>query len=190
MTGESKPTAFQAASADYLALNDETLLAQCEVNIHRASGPGGQHRNKVSTAVRLYHRPTGITAQGYDSRSQHENRRTALARLRIKIACHVRRPVDPGHYSVPAALAACLFTPRKGRPGSPPRLQVGRKDQRFWPAQQCLLDLLAACEGRLAEAAKTLGITTSNLASVLKEDRHVFAAAGEIRKAHGLGPLK
>jgi hypothetical protein len=74
--------------------------------------------------------------------------------------------------------------------GSSVRLQVGKKDHRFWPAAQCLLDLLEACDGRLAEAAEMLGITTSNLASVLKEDRHLYAAAQSIRKAHGLGPLK
>lgn len=180
----------KSAEGDYLSLPDEELLAQCEAKVHRSSGPGGQHRNKVSTAVRLHHRPTGITAQGYDTRSQHQNKQAALARLRIKIACQVRRPVNREDYRIPEVLSLCLFAPRKGPAGAPRRLQVGRKDHRFWPAAQRLLDLLAACEGRLAEAAGMLGITTSNLASVLKADRHVYAAAGAIRKSHGLGPLK
>ena len=56
---------------DYLSLDDAALLAQCDLHTYRSSGPGGQHRNKVSSAVRLRHRATGITAHGDDSRSQH-----------------------------------------------------------------------------------------------------------------------
>jgi len=179
----------QETTEDYLALDDAALLAQCDVNVHRASGPGGQHRNKVSSAVRLHHRPTGVSVQAYDSRGQHENRRMALKRLRAKIACQVRRPAAP-KAAPPEAVAACLFTPRKGPKGSPRRLQVGRKDGRFWAVAQHLLDLLDAHAGRLADAAASLGISTSNLAAVFREDRHLHAAAGQIRKRHGLGPLK
>ena len=177
---------------DYLALSDAALLAQCEVNVTRASGPGGQHRNKVSTAVRLRHRPTGVSAGGEEWRSQQENRRQALARLRMKIACEVRRPVDPA--AVPEVVRACLFVPRGHRDPSGPaaghRLQVGRKDQRYCPVAAFLLDLLEAHLGRLAEAAAVLDISTSNLVSVLKDDRHLFVAAAVIRQRHGQGPLK
>jgi len=178
------------AGEDYLALPDAALLAQCNVKIHRASGPGGQHRNKVSTACRLHHAPTGVTAQAYDSRSQQQNRQQAMKRLRMKIACEVRRPVDTANLALPEVVAGCLFTPRKGAPGRPARLQVGKKDHRFWQVAQFLLDVLAGCEGRLSDTARALGITTSNLTSVLKEDRHLYAAAQALRQRHGLGPLK
>jgi protein subunit release factor B len=73
-------------------LSDEALLAQCEVQAHRASGPGGQHRNKAETAVRLVHPPSGVSAEGKDERSRSQNLRIALARLREKLARRAYRP--------------------------------------------------------------------------------------------------
>ena len=73
-------------------LEDEALLAQCEVQAHRASGPGGQHRNKAETAVRLVHLPTGVTVEGKDERSRTQNLKAALARLRDKLEKRAYRP--------------------------------------------------------------------------------------------------
>jgi len=177
-----------ALGEDYLSLPDERLAAQCDVNIHRASGPGGQHRNKVSTAVRLLHRPTGVSATAYDSRSQQTNRRQALARLRMHIACRQRRPVDPAA-ALPEVVQSCLFAARGGPRKGARRLEVGRKDRRFWQVGQYLLDVLAAREGRLAESAEAMGISTGNFVSLLKQDRHLLAAAQDIRKDFGAGPI-
>ena len=73
-------------------LDDDALLAQCEVQAHRASGPGGQHRNKAETAVRLVHVPSGVTVEGKDERSRTQNLRIALARLREKLERRAYRP--------------------------------------------------------------------------------------------------
>lgn len=57
----------RAASSEigskYLELTDEELMKQCEMDTFKSSGPGGQHRNKRESAVRLKHLPTGIISQ-------------------------------------------------------------------------------------------------------------------------------
>jgi hypothetical protein len=177
------------SNPDYLALDDAALLAQCDVHTYKSSGPGGQHRNKVSSAVRLRHRPTEISAHGDDSRSQHENKRLALKRLRMNIALRLRREVEAAA-ALPPVVAECIFKPRgkNARPGVK-RLQVGRKDARFWPVAAHLLDVLEHFEGRIADAAAHLGISTSNIVKVFQDDRHLLAAAQQIRKAHGQKPI-
>ena len=54
----------------------------------RSSGAGGQHVNKVSSAVRAKHLPTGVQVLVSDSRSQHQNKKIAIQRLKEKIANH------------------------------------------------------------------------------------------------------
>ena len=78
--------------AAFHELDDDALLAQCEVQVHRAGGPGGQHRNKVETAIRLVHTPSGVVAEGKDQRSRTQNLRAALGRLREKLEKKAYRP--------------------------------------------------------------------------------------------------
>lgn len=81
-------------------LSPDDLLAQCDIEFVRRSGPGGQHRNKVSTGVVMLHKPTGVKAEANERRSQAGNRTVALFRLRIKLALEVRGRREPG--SVPS----------------------------------------------------------------------------------------
>ena len=74
--------------------SDKDLLAECEVETFRSSGPGGQNVNKRDTAVRLRHLPTGIVVTCQRERSQYRNKQIALAELRSKLEA-LSRPAIP-----------------------------------------------------------------------------------------------
>lgn len=86
MSFSSENSSSGSGSREFLGLSDEQLMKQCEMSTFKSSGPGGQHRNKRESAVRLKHLPTGIIAQAVEDRSQHKNRASALARLRTLLA--------------------------------------------------------------------------------------------------------
>lgn len=54
----------------------------------KASGPGGQHVNKTESAVRVTHIPSGISVMASENRSQLQNKKLAIERLRIKLAAY------------------------------------------------------------------------------------------------------
>ena len=104
------PPHLRAAARRALALPDVALLAECREEFFVASGPGGQHRNKTESGVRLTHGPTGVTVTATERRSQAQNRGAALRRLRERLAAlarepRVRRPTAPTRASRERRLA-------------------------------------------------------------------------------------
>jgi hypothetical protein len=165
----------------WTALPDDRLLAECEVDTYRASGPGGQKRNKTSSAVRLRHPPSGLLVIAEESRSQHENKAKALRRLRQAFVLKLREPPAGEASRHPDVVAVRTAAGR---------LDVGRKDPRFWPAVAVLLDVLDATEARVSDAAKMLGVSTGNLIDVLQTDPKVWEQTNVLRQRHGQKPLK
>ena len=72
--------------------SDEDLLKECNVDTFRAGGKGGQHLNKTESAVRMTHLPTGTVVSCQDERSQYQNKRKCLLKLREKLLALNYRP--------------------------------------------------------------------------------------------------
>ncbi len=162
----------------WTSLNDRQLLDQCAVDTYRASGPGGQKRNKTSSAVRLRHLPSGLLVIAEESRSQHENKARALRRLRPRLFLQLR-----SHF--PPLVGDDLPARIRDR-----RLKIRPKDEDFWPVVGLVLDALEAHQGRVSEAAETLGVTTSCLVDFLSQDDKVWEQANVLRQRHGHKVLK
>jgi protein subunit release factor B len=75
----------------------EQLEREVRLETYRAGGPGGQHRNKTDTAVRIHHPPSGVTVTATERRSQLQNRALAFARLieRLEQLNKVVKPRKP-----------------------------------------------------------------------------------------------
>ncbi len=165
----------------WLARSDAELLQDCAVDTYRASGPGGQKRNKTSSAVRIRHLPTGLLVIAEESRSQHENKAKALQRLRQAFCLHYRDPVT---------LDVAKFDPQlQAARGADGRFQVSKKHPSFWPAAGVLLDLLILCDAQLSTLAEELGTSTANLITFVAEHPKLWQVVNQLRQKAGHHPL-
>lgn len=162
------------------ALPDETLLAQCEFGRSRSSGPGGQHRNKVETQVTLTHRPTGISAQAGERRSQIENKRMALKRLRYTLALEHREAVPTGE------IGSELW--RSRRKGG--RIICSTEHRDFPALLAEALDAIADADWDPKMAALRLEVSTSQLTKLVKDHSPAFRMWNQRRAERGLHPLR
>ena len=172
------PPCTRAELRERLDYSDERLIAECEVHRRRTGGPGGQHRNKVSSAIRLHHRPGDITVIANESRLQGENTGRALKRLREAIALIARVPL-PDKIEWPPTVQ---FPQGK--------LRVSEDNPGVHHVIALALDALAEHGGRLSEAAAALGITSSNLTKFLHDHPKTWREAQRLREEAGLPPLK
>jgi hypothetical protein len=170
--------------ASHLLASDDALIAQCEVDRYRASGPGGQHRNKTESAVRLRHKLTGVSAIGEDSRSQSENKLHAVRRLRAAIALDVREPIRLDDYRPSPRLAALVAA------GTAPLGAKTKLTGEYWAGMAELIDLLVSGGLEIATTAQRLGITTGALSKLILHDDQVARTVNDLRRAKGMRALR
>ena len=164
----------------FLTLTDPEFLKQCAFDAYTASGPGGQKRNRTYSAVRVTHRPTGLSVVAEESRSQHENRARALRRLKILLALRLR--VSPEH---------CWNLPEELLPYFKPSVRrMNPKNERYPLFCAAMLDLLYRERGSLSTTAGVLGISTGQCGPLFVISKDLMAEANAIRAQFGLKPIK
>jgi hypothetical protein len=162
------------------AVPENELLAACDIVRTRRSGPGGQHRNKVETAVVITHRPTGVVGQASERRSQDLNRQAAIQRLRVRLALEIRSPAATG--DPPSPLWQSRVRSRQ--------LSVSSAHGDFPALLAEALDRLAAGDWDAAAAAEQLGVSTSQLVKLLQQEPQALALLNAQRRARGNRPLR
>ena len=156
------------------------LLKQCEVVRTRRSGPGGQHRNKVETAIVLTHLPSNLQVEASERRSQAENLDSAADRMRRTLAIVVRTMRESG--AIPSALW------RSRLRGT--RVEVNGEHADYPALLAESLDVLAQTDWNVSETAPLLRTTTSQLVRFWKKEPHALVRVNDERARRGLGKLE
>ncbi len=162
------------------AIEIEQLLKDCTISKGRSQGPGGQHRNKVSTHITITHTPTSISAQAGERRSAAENEKVAISRLRHTLALTIRRPVPIGE------IRSDLWVSRTKNG----KIICSSKHHDY-PAMLALaLDVLEDSKYDPKKAALRLDCSATQLLKLLAAHPPAFVLLNKNRADHHLHPLK
>jgi hypothetical protein len=161
-------------------LSDDALLAECSTRRTKDSGPGGQHRNKVETAIQLVHQPTGVSAFASERRSQQQNLKAALKRLRLQLAIEVRNVNS-------AIVEPSQLWQTRCRQG---RIQCSEKHADFPVMLAEALDAIDAKEFDVRLAAAALGCSTSQLTRFVGRVPVALKHVNDERERRGLRKLR
>lgn len=141
----------------------EKLEQQCRWSFSRASGPGGQHRNKVETAATIEHLASGIRASASEERSQQRNRQVAVHRLRCALAVEYRETAPQSGLSAGGVASSpggselwrtyCLSS----------RIRISETNEHFPSLLAELFDAVLADGLDLSKTAERLGTTSTQL---------------------------
>ena len=158
-------------------LSTEALLHQCQVTRTRGSGPGGQHRNKVETAIVIKHTTSGVSGQAAEKRSQKANKEVAIGRLRVSLALAIRTQRQ----------TCSLRWKSRTRQG---KLKVNAQHFDYASILAEALDFVWGHQFDVAETAKHVGTSTSQLVKFLKTCPAAFEEINRKRSELSLPPLK
>ena len=162
---KNKP-AYLAHRNQWLKSDDKELFALCVMENFQASGPGGQKRNRKFSAVRITHKPTNLSVISTETRSQSNNRRIALRKLRLKLAIAIRGP-DISLDRLKISLSNPMYP-----------LWVALLFDKLWQFKFCVSD-----------TAESLDISTPKLIKLIARDSNIWKIINYNRENFGLDKL-
>ena len=172
-------SSFRISAQHPVTLPIDVLLQHCEIRRSRHSGPGGQHRNKVETAIEITHLPSGIISFAAERRSQEQNRQVAIGRLRLLLAVRIRAV---GNAEVnPSALWRSRCRQQK--------IACNEHHEDFPVMIAEALDAIDAKEFDVKKAAAALGCSTSQLVRFIAIVPEALVAVNTERMSRGLHRL-
>jgi hypothetical protein len=155
-----------------LSCDDESLKRECRFEACRGTGPGGQKRNKTSSAARLTHIASGISAMDDVTRSQHKNLQNALWKLRLELAVNLP-PDNPAPH--PPTI------PLEPVPG------CNAKTFAAWAGQ--LFDQFQIYAFEPSPVAAAYGCTPGRLLRLMGKNPAIWQHFAQCRQRRGLPPL-
>lgn len=159
---------------------ESSLLEKCLIRRTRHGGPGGQHRNKVETAIEIVHEPTGIVSFAAERRSQEANRQAAVFRMRVLLAIRVRS-VDSTE-----VLPSDLWSSRCRAQ----RINCSETHDDFPALLSEALDAIDAKEYDIRRSADALGCSATQLIRFIAKAPEALVAVNSERTARGLNRLQ
>ena len=153
---------------EYLKLSDEELLKLCTIDFFKATGPGGQKKNKTESAVRLTIKENGITASASEERQQSVNRIRAIKRLRLQLALELREPAEKWSR----------------------QMDMNPKNPDYPAFAGCLIDNLVDHSWQVSSAAANLGLSTGQLIKILAKNDTLWQYINRERQKAGHKVLK
>lgn len=153
---------------EFLKLSDEELLKICTIDFFKATGPGGQKKNKTESAVRLTIKENGITASASEERQQSVNRIRAVKRLRLQLALELREP-------------AVKWSGQ---------MNMNPKNPDYPAFAGCLIDNLVDHSWQVSSAAANLTLSTGQLIKILGKNDTLWQYINRERQKAGHKVLK
>ncbi len=161
-------------------LPEPVLMENCLVRRTRHTGPGGQHRNKVETAIEIVHQPTGIVAFAGERRSQEANRQVAVFRLRVLLAIRVRTVTSSEVIPTEMWTSRCRAQ----------RIQCSEHHVDFPAMLAEAMDAVDAKDYDVRHAAAALGCSMTQLIRFIAKNSEAWVAFNAERVSRGLNRLQ
>ena len=155
---------------DYLDLDEQNFLKQCQFQAYKASGTGGQKRNKKASGIRITHTPTLITVAICQDRQQNINKIYACRLLRIKISTSI---------NIDTIDESWVF-----------HNHINEKNWNFAPTLQKIFYKLKKHNFHIKETSKNINTTQNKLIKFLSKNKQVWQIFNQERINRNLKAIK